>query len=126
MREVEIPQSDAILFNDSLHYVDAESQDQILQRAVASLNDGGMIMVRDGDNSQSAEANGRIEKTEVWSTQILKFNKVSQALTFVSTEWMQHFAERNNLDINIRSCDKSSSEVLYILTKRKWWRDMMQ
>ena len=119
MREVEIPQSDAILFNDSLHYVDAESQDQILQRAVASLNDGGMIMVRDGDNSQSAEAHGRIEKTEVWSTRILKFNKVSQALTFVSTEWMQHFAERNNLDINIRSCDKSSSEVLYILTKRK-------
>ena len=119
MREVEIPQSDAILFNDSLHYVDAESQDKILQRAVTSLNDGGMIMVRDGDKSQSAEAHEKIEKTEVWSTQILKFNKVSQMLTFVSAEWMHNFAERHDLDITIRSCDKSSSEVLYILTKRK-------
>lgn len=118
MRSVELPQSDAILFNDSLHYVDAQSQERILQRAVASLNDGGMIMVRDGDNSQSVEAHGRIEKTEVWSTRILKFNKVSQALTFVSAEWMQRFADNHNLDINIRSCDKSSSEVLYILTKR--------
>jgi chemotaxis methyl-accepting protein methylase len=48
-RTVDIPKADAILFNDSLHYVDMESQRSILLRSVASLNDGGMILVRDGD-----------------------------------------------------------------------------
>lgn len=119
MREVDIPQSDAILFNDSLHYVDAQSQEMILRKAAEKLNDGGFIMVRDGDNSQSAEAHNRIEKTEVWSTRILKFNKVSQRLTFVNAEWMQRFAASHNLEISIRPCDKNSSEVLYLLTKRK-------
>ena len=48
-RTVDIPKADAILFNDSLHYVDMESQRSILLKSVASLNEGGMILVRDGD-----------------------------------------------------------------------------
>ena len=116
MRKVEIPLSDAILFNDSLHYVDADSQKAILTRAAASLNDGGMIVVRDGDAAQT-DKHEKIEKTELWSTKIIKFNKTTTSLTFVSESWMKEFAATNNLDIKIRRCDKDSSETLYILTK---------
>lgn len=117
MRSFEIPPSDAILFNDSLHYVDAKSQQQILCKAAASLNIGGSIVVRDGDAGQT-EGHEKIKSTEVWSTEIIKFNKTSEELTFVSAEWMKDFAEKNHLDIKIRRCDKDSSETLYILTKK--------
>ena len=116
MRKLEIPHSDAILFNDSLHYVDADSQKAILTRAAASLNDGGMIVVRDGDAGQ-ADKHEKIKKTELWSTEIIKFNKTTTDLTFVSESWMREFASANGLDIKIRRCDKDSSETLYILTK---------
>lgn len=117
MRSVELPMSDAIIFNDSLHYVDAESQKQILSKAIASLKEGGMIIVRDGDSSQS-KGHNKVEKTELWSTKILKFNKMTEGLTFVSSSWMQEVADSYNMNISIRSCDKDSSEILYILTKR--------
>lgn len=117
MCTAEIPQADAILFNDSLHYVDEESQKRILTRTVSSINDNGMIIVRDGDASQQ-ELHGKIEQTEVWSTRIMKFNKTTAKLCFVSSEWMTRFAEENNMAIKIRRCDKESSETLYILTKK--------
>ena len=116
MRKVEIPLSDAILFNDSLHYVDANSQKEILKNAVSSLKTGGMIIVRDGDAGQT-EKHEKIKTTEVWSTQIIKFNKTTDELTFVSEHWMKEFAQLNELDIKIRRCDKDSSETLYILTR---------
>ena len=76
MRSFEIPPSDAILFNDSLHYVDANSQQQILCKAAASLNIGGSIVVRDGDAGQT-EGHEKIKSTEVWSTEIIKFYQSS-------------------------------------------------
>lgn len=118
MRNVNIPKSDAVLFNDSLHYVKADEQRQILGRAVASLKEGGIIIVRDGDAGQPRR-HGKIEKTELWSTKILKFNKTSEELTFVTAEWMRNFAQDNQLDIRVHQCDKDSSETLYILAKNR-------
>ena len=117
MRSVEIPISDAILFNDSLHYVDAESQKQILIKAVKSLTKRGLIIVRDGDSSLT-EKHKRTKHTEIWSTQIIKFNKTSQKLTFVSSKWMSEFAEKTNMNIDIQNTKKGSSETIYILTKK--------
>ena len=117
MRNVDIPPSDAILFNDSLHYVDADSQRAVLTKAVASLNRGGVIVVRDGNACQT-EKHEKIKTTEVWSTQILGFNKTTTPLTFVSEDWMSEFARTNGLDIKCRKCDKNSSETLYILAKK--------
>lgn len=115
-RTVDIPKSDAILFNDSLHYVDENSQRNILLRSLSSLNEGGMILVRDGDASQT-EKHEKIKQTEVWSTRIIKFNKTTTELTFVSEKWMRDFAVENHLQIKIHKCDKDSSETLYILTR---------
>lgn len=117
MRSVELPKSDAVIFNDSLHYVDASTQEAILGKAVECLNPKGMVVVRDGDSSQEA-SHEKIKKTEVWSTKIIKFNKTSQELSFVSSEWMQRFANANELNIRIQRCDSSTSETLYILSRK--------
>ena len=116
MCKVQIPKSDVILFNDSLHYVDKESQKSILERAIGSLTENGFIVVRDGDASKT-ETHNKIEQTEVWSTKILKFNKTTEQLCFVSADWMKQLAKENNMNIKVRQCDKDSSETLYILTK---------
>ncbi len=117
MRTVELPMSDAILFNDSLHYVDIETQLSILKRAVASLNNEGVIIVRDGD----ADNNGqwKVDQTEVWSTKILNFNKTTQKLEFATSSIMEMFAEQNNLDVTIKRCDTSTSNTLYIFKQKK-------
>lgn len=116
MRTSEIPVSDVVVFNDSLHYVDLSAQMGILYKSVKSLNEGGMIVIRDGDASHSGHI--KIDRTEFWSTKILKFNKVSQKLEFSNLQIIRKFAEQNNLVLNIRRCDTKTSETLYILKKK--------
>ncbi len=116
MRIVDIPVSDAILFNDSLHYVDKASQLNILARSVSSLREGGIIIVRDADSSQ--EGQSKIDKTEMWSTQIIKFNRTSQELEFATSSMMKQFAEQHDLDVIIKRCDADSSETLYIFSRK--------
>ena len=118
MRTFDIHNADVILFNDSLHYVDIDSQKQILVRAFESLNEGGMVIVRDGDASIK-DGHEKIKQTEVWSTRIIKFNKTSESLCFVSSDWMRTLAVENGMDIKVRRCDNDSSETLYILTKKQ-------
>lgn len=117
MRTVDIPTSDAILFNDSLHYISKKEQIDLLRRSIKSLNNSGIIIVRDGDNHATGQQ--RINHTEVWSTKILRFNKTTQQLDFANAEMMKQFAAENNLNIRIRRCDKDSSETLYILSKKE-------
>jgi 2-polyprenyl-3-methyl-5-hydroxy-6-metoxy-1,4-benzoquinol methylase len=49
IREAEIPPSGCILMLDVLHYNPMEVQDAILDRAVAALVPGGVLLVRDLD-----------------------------------------------------------------------------
>ena len=117
MRNVDIPASDAILFNDSLHYVNITAQQEILSRAIKSLNPGGMIIIREG-NADQTERHEMVKRSEVWSTKIMMFNKTSDRLSFVSAEWMKGFAAANNMDIKVRQCDRNSSQTIYILTHK--------
>lgn len=113
----EMPQSDVFIFNDSLHYVNEASQKTVLEHCLARLNDGGMLVVRDGDASNS-EQHRHILETERWSTQIIGFNRTRERLTFVTKGWMQEFADSHNLELKVRKCDGKTSEMLYIF-KRK-------
>ncbi len=116
MLDVDFPQSDAILFNDSLHYVDKETQLSILASALARLNRDGIIIVRDGD--ASGEGQQRINETEVWSTKITGFNKTSQDLEFADSSMMSRFAEQNHLELTMQRCSRNSSETLYVFRQR--------
>ena len=117
MCSIEFPKSDCILFSDSLHYIDSEAQARVLERAIESLNVGGSIIIRDGNTSKTV-GHHLITMTELWSTKLLKFNKTTSALCFVSEEWMKQFAEAHNLDIEISQVSKYSSETLYVLKTR--------
>lgn len=117
MRELVLPYADAFIFNDSLHYVDSQKQISILSQAVSRLNRNGMILVRDGDASDS-QKHAKIENTEKWSTKIIKFNKTTENLSFTDSVKMKKFAMANSLNLQIRKCDKDSSETLYVFRKK--------
>ena len=114
----EMPQSDVFIFNDSLHYVNAASQKIVLEHCLDRLNDGGMLLVRDGDASDSRE-HEHILETERWSTKIIGFNRTTEDLTFVNKDWMQLFADEYNLELKVKRCDDKTSETLYIFKKSR-------
>lgn len=118
MIDVELPCSDAFIFNDSLHYVSQSTQEHVLKRCLTMLKEGGLIIVRDGDSSNHKQHKS-ILKTELWSTKILKFNKAEEPLQFVPKSWMYGFASQNNLIITTEKCDKATSETIYILSKKR-------
>lgn len=117
MKDVALAASDVFIFNDSLHYVNAEAREAILSRCAASLKENGMIVLRDGDCSRKA-AHKAVRKTEVWSTEILKFNRTEEPLEFFTGKWVADFAERNGLLLKVRRCDARTSETIFVLTKR--------
>lgn len=118
MRDLDLPEADAYIFNDSLHYVGVERQYAVLAQAASRLRDGGMILVRDGDASD-AEGQARIDRTEKWSVGILRFNKTDGALAFTDAAGMRTFAAEQGLELQVRRCDKDSSETLYVFRKKK-------
>ena len=117
MRTPDLPEADAYIFNDSLHYMDVEKQFAILAHAASRLRDGGMILVRDGDASDT-EGQALVDRTERWSTRIIGFNKTEERLSFTDSDRMRAFAREQDLDLQMRRCDKNSSETLYVFTKR--------
>lgn len=116
MQDIILPESDAFIFNDSLHYVDASCQERILCHCISRLKPSGVILIREGDSSKKTE-HKTIIKSEIWSTRIIKFNKTEEPLNFISSDWIRQFTKRNNLNLRIEQCDRKTSQTIYIITK---------
>ncbi len=116
IRTYDVPQADAFVISDVLHYVDEESQRQIINRCISKLNDGGLIVIRDGDKDLK-ERHKNTEKTELWSTQIIKFNKTAGELHFLSRTQIEEIASKHNMTVEVRECDSKTSNSLFIMRK---------
>lgn len=117
MQDIVLPQADAFIFNDSLHYVNGDVQQRILEHCIDRLRPDGMIIIREGDSSQGTKHQSVIH-TEKWSTQIIRFNRTTGPLNFISSSWMRQFAESHQLNLKIEQCDKSTSQTIYMITKK--------
>lgn len=117
MRICDFPESDVFVFNDSLHYVSADNQEKILDHCMEKLNRGGMIIIKDGDASDKKRHRATVN-TEIWSTELLHFNRTDEKLEFVGKDWVRNFAERHNLSLKAERCGKKTSETMYILNSQ--------
>ena len=61
LRTAELPQADAILLLDVLHYLPAADQEALLARTAAALAPGGVLLIRDAD----ADAGWRFTATRI-------------------------------------------------------------
>jgi 1-acyl-sn-glycerol-3-phosphate acyltransferase len=113
----DVKEQDAILLNDVLHYFSEEKQLKLLNKCVESLNDKGIILIRDGITDLK-ERHEKTQFTEFLSTKILSFNKKEDHFHFFSSDYMMTFAKKHNLLCEMVEQSQKTSNVLFILKKQ--------
>jgi len=114
--QYELNPCDGILINDVLHYLLPEQQELVLEKCYNALNNGGILIIRDG----IAELNERIKgtkMTEFWSTKLLRFNKTENELHYLKKSMLENFAERHSMKLNVLDMSKFTANLTFILTK---------
>jgi len=112
----EIENQDVFLLSDVLHYVNPDQQHMILDKCASHLNNGGMLLVRDGNKDLSGR-HGLTKLTELFSTNF-GFNKTGgDKLHFLSSKLMEEIAANYNLKMSIIDDNRMSSNVLFVLQK---------
>ena len=118
LRSFNFNSMDVIFFNDVLHYLPNDERWRILEQVVTKLNEDGIIFVRDGV-TDFENRHQKTALTEKFSTQIFKFNKTTNQLSFFSLSDMISFAEKLNLTCEVIHQSKKTSNILFILKRKK-------
>ncbi|MDR1671575.1 MAG: 1-acyl-sn-glycerol-3-phosphate acyltransferase, partial [Alistipes sp.] len=113
--EYNLPAADVFILSDVLHYLTFEAQDELLARCFARLNPGGMVIVRDGDSAEH-ERHRATERTERWSTRLVRFNKTNGALHFTDSARITAAAHRAGFRVRIVDHDTKTSNKIYVCT----------
>jgi len=113
--EYKLEESDVFILKDVLHYLPKEQQFTILERCLSKLTAAGFILVRDGDTSEQKQ-HKFTKLTEFFSTNF-GFNKTMHKLEFINENDLQDFAKSYDLNLEVISKAKGTSNKLYILRK---------
>ncbi len=109
---------DAVIMSDVLHYIDADAQKRLVEKCCNSLNDGGLLLIRDA-NADLKKRHFYTKLTEFLSTKLIGFNKTSaNGLSFFSEQLIKSIALENNMSCVEIDNTKYTSNIMYIL-KRK-------
>ena len=112
-----LPESDAFVISDMLHYMPYGGQSALIRRCAEKLRPGGIMIVRDSD-SENSRGQKMTALSELFSTRILAFNRTEGELHFVSRSGMAAIAESAGLEMSVRANDDVTSNTFYILRKR--------
>lgn len=112
----EFPQADVVFCMDVLHYLTPEQQLGLLVKFKESIGEKGKIIIRDGVKDFE-KRHQTTELTEKFSTQIFKFNKTQNQLSFFDKQFIQDFADTNAFDLEIIEQRQNTSNILFVLTK---------
>ncbi len=118
LRTFEFGNADAVFFNDVLHYLSKEDQREVLHSVAQKINEDGIIFIRDGVKEKNAKFK-KTKLTEFLSTELFRFNKITNDLDFLVEEDIRDFAALHAFTIEKMEHSKSTSNVLFILRKKK-------
>lgn len=107
---------DGIIISDVLHYLMPEMQEQLLGKAFAALNDGGILIVRDGVEELKERHKGT-RRSEQWSTKIIGFNKTKNELHFISRRLIEQWAAERGMGLEVIDRTKKTSNLIFVLKK---------
>lgn len=107
---------DGIIISDVLHYLLPEQQEALLERCIAAINEGGMLVVRDGVSELQDRHKGT-KLTEVFSTQVFRFNKTQNELHFISKQFIAAFAGKHGLVLQELDLTKYTSNLIFVMKK---------
>ncbi|MFC1855512.1 MMPL family transporter [Thermodesulfobacteriota bacterium] len=114
--EYPLSKKDAFLLSDSLHYLPEKGQEDLIGRCIDNLNEGGIIIIRDGD-SELDKRHGITKFTEFFSTRF-GFNKThADGLFFVSKSRLDAIASGKGFTCRVLDNAKYTSNVFFIIEK---------
>lgn len=116
-QSAELPESDAFVISDMLHYIDSEAQEKLIRRCVSRLKDGGLILLRDSDTG-NVKGQKMTALSEVMSTKVMGFNKTSGDLHFISEAQISGIAKSLGLSLEVKTDGRKTSNTFYLLRKR--------
>ncbi len=117
IRTYPMPNADVFIISDVLHYLDKTAQNNVMVQCIHALNPNGLLLIRDGDTSQT-EKHKNTEKTEKWSTEIVKFNQTDGPLCFLSREQIETIAAQENMTVEVMENRSKTSNTLFILKQK--------
>lgn len=110
---------DGIILADMLHYLTPEQQKQIIRQCMESLNEEGVLLIRDGDKELKEKHKGTM-LTEFFSTRLFRFNKTTRSgLSFLSGSMIVETAAACNMDWRKIDETKYTSNVIFVIQNRK-------
>lgn len=108
---------DAIIMSDVLHYLDAPAQKKLIEHCCNSLNDNGMLLIRDA-NTDLKNRHFFTKLSEFFSTKFIGFNKTSgNNLNFFSEQLVKETAALNNMSCVSVENSRYTSNVMYVLKR---------
>lgn len=115
--QYEIPEKDAYVMLDVLHYLQPDQQADLICRCMDKLRPGGIIIVRDGDAAMEKKHRGT-KLTELFSTRLLGFNKTANhPLSFFSSATLRQTVESHGGTMERIDQTKFTSNVVFIIRK---------
>jgi SAM-dependent methyltransferase len=116
----QLPEAEAFVLNDVLHYMPREDQQRVLDRCLRQLKPGGICIIREA-NAMLKERHMGTRITEFFSTRFLGFNKTadeSKALYFPTDEDIFAVTRNHLVEVKVLDNSKHTSNVVYLITKK--------
>lgn len=118
IRSTVIESADVFILNDILHYLKRDEQIELLEKTISILSSDGIILIRDGIVEMKNVHKATVF-SELLSTRIFKFNKISNDLNFLSERDLNEFIQKHELTIEKIIQSKSTSNVLFVIRKKQ-------
>lgn len=109
---------DIIIISDVLHYLPSDKQLRVLQNAFKALNPGGAVIIREGNKDLIKKHEGT-KLSEFFSVKLMKFNKSTNDLNFMSGETIVNEATKHGLTTEIIDETKFTSNTIFVIRKDK-------
>lgn len=116
LTQYELTACDGIIISDVLHYLLPEQQEALLEKSYTALNEKGILIIRDGISELQKRIKGT-QRTEFWSTKIMKFNKTQNELHFISKAFIESFAAKHQMKMEVMDNTKYTANLTFILKK---------
>ena len=89
----------------------------MVERTIDALNPGGILLIREG-NSDLKDRHKGTQLTEFFSVKVLRFNKSTNALNFLSGESIKKLASRKGVAVEVADDSKYTSNVIFVIRKK--------
>ncbi len=114
--DCQIAKSDIFILNDMLHYLLISDQERLLEKCVSQMNEGGMVIVRDGDSNNKEDH--RVTRLSEWfSIKLIGFNKASQSPCFTNRDQFEKWAAKMGCSLQVERNDRITSNTIYIFKR---------